>query len=1009
MLYGSNGILSRARRLQRRDGERGQILVLFTLAIVVILVSASLVIDLGLLRTDKARLQTALDAGALAAGHSLPATGGATGNVAAVTAVAVSYVSKNYAGVAAPTVTYRCLIGYDSTTNLPRVSDMPAVCNVSFAANSSQWQCTTLVCWAPCDPAAIATDQCNTINLVDSADQNYTFGRVVGINSGTTGATSSAACTGLCGSPPTVPLDTVLIVDRTLSMGNNRNSAGNPPDSLATAGVRGGADEVLSIFNPAIQRVAFGVLGISSIATPSSAYTTCSGSPPVYTSAMHIGAGVGITSGNTTTANNAATATIVRNGFGATNSTTSGTGLNLQTPAGAAAGETLVAALAFTGAAPTITAAGWTQINMTSNGSNVTVVSYYRTLAAAPPATYSFTWTGAKPAVGVIVDYSGVDTTTPIDAQSNPADNTGNSKNVASNGVTGGAAGDVLVGLYGINQVATFTAPGAMNEIIDAHPTGVAPTLELADGNWSNATKTAVSTVTGQWAAHAFALNPGITGSSPFNIARPAGTANGMVLVATVSVAGAATAITPGAGWTLIARTSNGTVGVASYYRVVTAAAEPASYPFSISGSLPAVGQITQFNGVDTTSVLDPAAATANSGSGTAVQASSLSTTAPYTQEVGVFATTPATTLSTPGGMTNDTTVSFAAGGPTMELADAQIVTASATGTETANAGASGNWVAQLFGLRSLPVDTYSIDVNDPNALKAWIPVGFTGTDTDAPAWGTAGMRGNNEAYSSGSLVNTGTHLAQAIECFDGTYNGGGFGNTDGTNLATPLKMATKYLQTYGRPGVQQAIIIETDGYPQSCPSSLSATICNEYTAPAAQAAADAAKAAGILVYTIGYDGGSLSASAATLLSNMASTNKKASLCNAAENTDGDTFFCAPSSADLITVFRYVAESLSRGPHLVQMFAQPIVTGVAPATNGNPAGGTPVTITGKYFTEAYSVTFGGAPALSFTVVSDTQINATAPAGTLGTIVDIVVSTPGGSSKVVSADHFKYGP
>ncbi|MGW0672959.1 IPT/TIG domain-containing protein [Streptomyces sp. NPDC002746] len=44
------------------------------------------------------------------------------------------------------------------------------------------------------------------------------------------------------------------------------------------------------------------------------------------------------------------------------------------------------------------------------------------------------------------------------------------------------------------------------------------------------------------------------------------------------------------------------------------------------------------------------------------------------------------------------------------------------------------------------------------------------------------------------------------------------------------------------------------------------------------------------------------------------------------------------------------------------------------------------------------------PAASFTVDSDTQITATAPAGTPGT-VDVTVTTAGGASTVSAADQF----
>lgn len=79
----------------------------------------------------------------------------------------------------------------------------------------------------------------------------------------------------------------------------------------------------------------------------------------------------------------------------------------------------------------------------------------------------------------------------------------------------------------------------------------------------------------------------------------------------------------------------------------------------------------------------------------------------------------------------------------------------------------------------------------------------------------------------------------------------------------------------------------------------------------------------------------------------------------------------------------------------------PAVTGIAP---GSGIPGTKVTITGTGFTNASAVKFGG-KAAAFTVLSDSQISATTPAGT-GT-VDVRVTTPGGTSPAVSADRFSY--
>ena len=70
---------------RKRDGEHGQIMVMFTLVIVLLMVLASVVIDLGMLRTDSAQLRNALDAASLAGAYDLPAK---STNVVAITAEA---------------------------------------------------------------------------------------------------------------------------------------------------------------------------------------------------------------------------------------------------------------------------------------------------------------------------------------------------------------------------------------------------------------------------------------------------------------------------------------------------------------------------------------------------------------------------------------------------------------------------------------------------------------------------------------------------------------------------------------------------------------------------------------------------------------------------------------------------------------------------------------------------------------------------------------------------------
>ena len=81
-----------------------------------------------------------------------------------------------------------------------------------------------------------------------------------------------------------------------------------------------------------------------------------------------------------------------------------------------------------------------------------------------------------------------------------------------------------------------------------------------------------------------------------------------------------------------------------------------------------------------------------------------------------------------------------------------------------------------------------------------------------------------------------------------------------------------------------------------------------------------------------------------------------------------------------------------------------MVTGISP-TSGTAAGGDQVTITGIGFTGAIDVSFGPTSAAALNVDSDTQITAITPAGT-GT-VDVIVTTPAGTSATAPADQFTY--
>jgi hypothetical protein len=117
-------------------------------------------------------------------------------------------------------------------------------------------------------------------------------------------------------------------------------------------------------------------------------------------------------------------------------------------------------------------------------------------------------------------------------------------------------------------------------------------------------------------------------------------------------------------------------------------------------------------------------------------------------------------------------------------------------------------------------------------------------------------------------------------------------------------------------------------------------------------------------------------------------------------------YYNVVQASDLPSVFSQIAgQILGSGAHLVQLYPPPIVSSVSNAAPPK-AGGTIETIGGKFFTGATQVLVGGV-ASPFTVLSDSSLTVTIPAGAHNSTVDIVVTTGGGSSLETSADQITY--
>jgi formylglycine-generating enzyme required for sulfatase activity len=93
-------------------------------------------------------------------------------------------------------------------------------------------------------------------------------------------------------------------------------------------------------------------------------------------------------------------------------------------------------------------------------------------------------------------------------------------------------------------------------------------------------------------------------------------------------------------------------------------------------------------------------------------------------------------------------------------------------------------------------------------------------------------------------------------------------------------------------------------------------------------------------------------------------------------------------------VYPNVGFRVARNPEA----AAPYLTGLSPAS-GSTTGGTGLVLTGTNLGGTTSVTIGGVPAVSVSVVNSTTVTAVAPPGGVGA-KDVVLSTPSGSSTLV---------
>jgi hypothetical protein len=132
-------------------------------------------------------------------------------------------------------------------------------------------------------------------------------------------------------------------------------------------------------------------------------------------------------------------------------------------PSGVQSGDLLLASIAVRGK-PTVTApAGWQLVRADENGTSMKQATFSRLASAGEPAAYTFGLSSSQAAAGVIVAYSGVDGTDPVETSTGRITDV-NSRLISATSAALVTPGAVVIGLYGTATFAAITSPPSLVE-----------------------------------------------------------------------------------------------------------------------------------------------------------------------------------------------------------------------------------------------------------------------------------------------------------------------------------------------------------------------------------------------------------------------------------------------------------------------------------------------------------------------------------------------------------------
>ncbi len=240
---------------RRTRDERGGIALLSAIVAVALFGFAALAVDVAELVNERQELHDTLDMAAQAGAGKLPADG------VGARADALTNAAHNDPE-ASPEIDFFCVVGAKAagSTFVVDATHIPLSCNPGPAPYTAGaypgLTCSSRICAIPCVPEQ--GDMCNTLRASDQKSVPFVLAPLVGVDGGDTGALTSVACKGACGSIPANPIDMVVVGDRTGSMGS------------AITNLEDAMKGLLEFLTPTQHRVALGTIGRSSSTAPAS-------------------------------------------------------------------------------------------------------------------------------------------------------------------------------------------------------------------------------------------------------------------------------------------------------------------------------------------------------------------------------------------------------------------------------------------------------------------------------------------------------------------------------------------------------------------------------------------------------------------------------------------------------------------------------------------------------------------------------------------------------------------